>query len=165
MYEGSHPFYPERKLGPTPATKPTFEHHHSEARSLTGGIVYYGTKHPELVGAYIYGDYSTGRIWAAKHDGEKVVWHKELAQTRLHITGFGTDSQGEILICDHNGEMQGGLYTLVPGPKDHPVSTFPRSLSASGLFTSVKGHQMQPGMVPYSVNAQLWSDGALSRAG
>ena len=30
-------------------------------------------------GAYIYGDYSTGRIWAMKHDGTKPVWHKELA--------------------------------------------------------------------------------------
>jgi uncharacterized repeat protein (TIGR03806 family) len=160
VYEGSHPFYPERKLGPTPPVKPTLEHHHSEARSMTGGVVYYGSKHPELVGAYVYGDYSTGRVWAARHDGEKVIWHKELAQTHLHITGFGVDGQGEILICDHNGNNQGGFYTLVAGPKDPPPSTFPKTLSASGLFKSVRGHQMQPGMIPYSVNAQLWSDGA-----
>ena len=109
VYEGGHPFYLERKLGPTPHVKPAIEHPHSEARSMTGGIVYYGTKFPELVGAYIYGDYSTGRIWAAKHDGERVVWHKELAQTRLQITGFGTDSKGEILICDHNSKNGGEL--------------------------------------------------------
>ena len=28
--------------GPTPFAKPTVEHHHSEARSLTGGVVYHG---------------------------------------------------------------------------------------------------------------------------
>jgi len=160
VYEGSHPFYLERKLAPAPHTMPALEHHHSEARSLTGGIVYYGKKYPDLVGAYIYGDYSTGRIWAAKHDGTKIIWHKEIAQSRLQISGFGTDSTGEILICDHDKKDAGAIYTLVPTPKDAPKTDFPKTLSASGLFTSVKGHQMQPGMIPYSVNAQLWSDGA-----
>lgn len=160
VYEGGQPFYLNRQLGPTPHVKPALEHHHSEARSMTGGVVYYGSKYPELVGAYIYGDYSTGRIWAAKHDGTKVVWHKELAQTRLQISGFGIDAKGELLICDHNGDGAGGLYTLVPMPKDQPVSKFPKKLSASGLFTSVKDHRMQSGMIPYSVNSPLWSDGA-----
>ena len=40
--EGSHPFYLTRKQAPVPLTKPTVEHHHSEARSLTGGLVYAG---------------------------------------------------------------------------------------------------------------------------
>jgi glucose/arabinose dehydrogenase len=160
VYEGSHPFYLNRKLGPAAHTKPTLEHHHSEARSMTGGLVYYGEKYPDLIGAYVYGDYSTGRIWAAKHDGNKVVWHKELAQTRLQITGFGTDSKGEILICDHNGNNEGGLFALVPTPKETKPKTFPKKLSESGLFTSVNGHKMQPAMIPYSVNSPLWSDGA-----
>jgi glucose/arabinose dehydrogenase len=160
VYEGSHPFYLERKLGPTPHVKPTFEHHHSEARSMTGGLVYYGDKQVDLAGAYLYGDYSTGRIWAGKHDGEKVVWHKEIAQTRLQITGFGTDAKGEVLICDHDGGGKGGLFRLAPTPKDLPKTNFPKKLSDSGLFASVKDHKMQPGMIPYSVNAPLWSDGA-----
>lgn len=160
VYEGSHPFYLNRKLGPAAHVNPTLEHHHSEARSLTGGLVYYGAKYPELVGHYIYGDYSTGRIWAAKHDGVKIQSHKEIAQTRLQITGFGTDSKGEILICDHNGDKKGGLYTLVPTPKTATTTKFPRKLSESGLFVSVKDHTMQPAMIPYSVNAPLWSDGA-----
>ncbi len=160
VMEGSHPFYLQRKRGPNFVTPPTVEHHHSEARSLTGGIVYYGKKHPDLVGAYIYGDYSTGKIWGVKHDGEKVTWHKELADTRLAITGFGTDTKGEILICDYQGGGKGGLYTLEPTPRDAPVSTFPRKLSESGLFKSVKGYLMEPALIPYSVNAVLWSDGA-----
>ena len=160
VFEGSHPFYETRKLGPAPHTPPAFEHHHSEARSMTGGLVYYGKKYPELVGAYIYGDYSTGRIWAGKHDGNKVIWHKEIAQTRLQITGFGTDSKGEILICDHVGGKKGGFYTLEPTPKESAPSKFPKTLSESGLFESVKGHVMKPGVIPYSVNAPFWSDGA-----
>jgi len=56
VYEGSRPFYLERKLGPTPHVLPTFEHGHHEARSLMGGLVYRGGKLPEIEGAYIYGD-------------------------------------------------------------------------------------------------------------
>ncbi len=39
-----------RKPGPGKLVAPTLEHPHSEARSLTGGIVYRGQKFPELVG-------------------------------------------------------------------------------------------------------------------
>ena len=35
VYEGSHPFYLERKRGPTPLVLPTIEHSHAEFRSLT----------------------------------------------------------------------------------------------------------------------------------
>jgi hypothetical protein len=37
---------------------------------------------------------------------------------------------------------------------------FPQKLLHSGLFKSVKGHVMEDSMIPYSVNAVLWSDGA-----
>jgi glucose/arabinose dehydrogenase/mono/diheme cytochrome c family protein len=160
--EGSHPFYPNRQAGPTPIVKPTVEHPHSEFRSLTGGIVYYGAKFPELQGAYLYGDYSTGQLWAIRHDGTREVWHRQLADTHLQITGFGLDSRGEVLICDHRGQDQGGFYTLEPTP-EQPPSTFPRTLSASGLFRSVKGHVVEPALIPYSVNAPLWSDGAFKQ--
>jgi glucose/arabinose dehydrogenase len=160
VMEGSHPFYPERKAGPTPFTMPTVEHPHSEFRSLTGGIVYYGNKLPGLRGAYLYGDYSTGKLWGIHHNGTKAQWNRELADTHLQITGFGADSHGEVLVCDHRGQDKGALYTLEQTPKDLPPSTFPKVLSASGLFRSVKGHQMMPALIPYSVNSPLWSDGA-----
>ena len=158
--EGSQPFYLTRDKGPNFFTPPTVEHPHSEARSLTGGIVYYGSKFPELRGAYLYGDYSTGRIWAVRHDGNKVLWHKEVCDSRLAITGFGTDAKGELLIADHRKAEEGGFYTFEATPKETGPSTFPRTLSDSGLFRSVKGHVMEPSLIPYSVNAVLWSDGA-----
>lgn len=158
VYEGSHPFYENRKLNSTPHTKPVIEHHHAEFRSLTGGIVYYGNQRPELNGVYLYGDYSTGRIWGMKHDGNKPIFHKELATPRLQITAFGVNTRGELLICDHRGAGEGGLYTLVPNT-EAPTTNFPRKLSESGLFENVAKHTMMPGVIPYSVNAPFWSDG------
>ncbi len=154
--EGSHPFQPQRDHGPDPIVMPAVEHHHSEFRSLTGGVVYYGKKYPDLDGCYIYGDYSTGKIWAARHDGTKTLSDRELADSRLQIVGFGLDPDGELLIVDHAG----GLYTLEPTPKEAPKAPFPTRLSETGIFTSVKGRQVDPGLIPYDVNAPLWSDGA-----
>jgi uncharacterized repeat protein (TIGR03806 family) len=160
VYEGSEPFYPNRQLGPTRVSKPTFDHPHSEARSLTGGIVYYGDQIPELHGAYVYGDYSTGKIWAAKVEAGEVLWHKEIADTTLQITAFAVDAAGRLLIADHRAVPDGGFYTLVPNIDDGSSGAFPRTLSDSGLFLSVHEHQMHPGVVPFSVNSPLWSDGS-----
>jgi len=154
--EGSHDFYVTRKAGPTPFAKPAAEHSHLEARSLTGGIVYYGSKFSELQGCYIYGDHSTGKIWAIRHDGAKVTFHKEIADSSIQITGFGEDHQGNLLIVD----LGGVIHKLTPTPKDLPQPYFPKKLSESGLFKSIPNHLMVDGVIPYSVNAPFWSDQA-----
>lgn len=156
VYEGSHLFYRNRRRGPTPVTAPTFEHHHSEARSLTGGVVYRGDRLPGLVGAYVYGDHSTGRIWAGLHDGTKVAWHREIAATPLLITSFGLSPSGRLLVSD----LGGGLHEIVPAPPRATTPPFPRKLSETGVFASTRDHRVETGVVSYSVNAPAWADGA-----
>lgn len=158
VYEGSHPFYLNRKLGPTPVVLPTIEHSHSEARSLTGGVVYYGKELSELDGDYIYGDFSTGKIWGTRHDGQRVTSQREIANTELQIIAFAVDQHGRLLIADYLG----GVYRLVRAPKQLFTTNFPKRLSETGLFLSTKDHQMQPGVIPYSVNAPAWADGAFA---
>ena len=160
VFEGSHSFNANRELGPTPVVPPTVEHSHAESRSLTGGVVYYGKLLTELREAYIYGDHSTGKIWGVRHDGERILWHKELADTTANITAFAIDHDGELLIVDHRGQDEGGLYTLEQIPVSNEPSNFPRSLTASGLFDLVAEHRPAEGTIPYSVNSPLWSDGS-----
>lgn len=157
--EGGYSFFPDRQRGPQPITKPVIDHPHSEARSLTGGLVYYGDNPAlkELVGAYLYGDYSTGKIWALRHNGEAMTWHREIADSPLAITEFTMGSDGDVWILDHMGR---GIYRLIPTPSDAQPHVFPRKLSESGLFQNVSRHEMADGVIPYSVNAPLWSDGA-----
>ncbi|MEC9030423.1 MAG: PQQ-dependent sugar dehydrogenase [Planctomycetota bacterium] len=156
VYEGNHPFYLNRKLGPAPFVPPTIEHHHREARSLTGGVVYHGGKLPELDGAYVYGDYATGKIWAARHDGKELTWQKEIADTSLKIAGFAVSPRGELLVVGHGS----GLYRIVPTPPTGKLPVFPRKLSETGIFSSVAEYKVAPGVVPYSVNSPGWTDGA-----
>jgi glucose/arabinose dehydrogenase len=156
VYEGNHPFYPNRKRGPTPIVPPTIEHHHSEFRSLTGGVVYYGEKLPELNGVYVYGDYSTGKIWGARHRDGHLVWHQELTDTSLQIVAFRVDQHGELLVAD----IGGGIYRLVPRPPETSPTKFPTRLSDTGLFASVGDHRVESGLISYSINAPGWADGA-----
>ena len=160
VFEGGHPFYSQRMLGPTPHVLPTVDHPHSESRSLTGGVVYYGTKLPDLLGAYIYGDYSTGKIWGIQHDGKSIVWHREIADTPFQISAISLDADGELIVVDHRGEQQGGLYHLEPTQVDATPSHFPRLLSETGLFQKIADHQVAAGLIPYTINAPFWSDGA-----
>ncbi|MEX2285961.1 MAG: PQQ-dependent sugar dehydrogenase [Planctomycetaceae bacterium] len=159
VMEGSHPFRPERKHGPGQFVAPLIEHNHNDFRSITGGYVYHGKRLAELRGAYVYGDYDMGRIWSLRYENGKVREHRELADTQIRIVDIGQDSQGEIYFVDF---ATGILHQLVAAP---PASAqqakFPHQLSETGLFASTKDHAPAPGVVPYSVNAQLYSDNAV----
>lgn len=169
VMEGTHPFRPERKKGPTPILQPVVEHSHSDFRSITGGNVYRGKRLPELEGHYIYGDFDTGRVWtfqpvtrpAVGRSQEKitVIDHRELARTTYRIITFAEDAAGELLFLDFTG---GGLHQLVKAPPVEQVTKpFPTKLSQTGLFASTKDNTPAAGLIPYSVNAQLWSDHAI----
>ncbi|QGJ69226.1 Soluble aldose sugar dehydrogenase YliI [Planctomycetales bacterium 10988] len=97
---------------------PVWEYHHDIGKSITGGFVYRGKKYPDLQGAYLYGDYVTGLVWALYYDEEleKVTSNKLLTRITLPLMAWGQDEQGELyLLCLSN---QGkGVYQLVPVQK------------------------------------------------
>ena len=157
VMEGKHLFRPERKKGPGDFIPPLVEHPHSDFRSITGGYVWNSSRLPELKGAYIYGDYDTGRLWSLKYDGGKITEHRQLADTQIRIVEFAQDPSGEVYLVDFAG---GGLHKIVPAPPQVATKPFPRKLSETGLFASTKDHIPAKGLIPYSVNAPLWSDGA-----
>lgn len=158
VQEGLHPFRPQRKKGPSPIIEPIIEQPHSDFRSITGGYVSHSKRLPELDGTYIYGDYDTGRVWGFKYENGKATNNRELVDTQFRLVEFGQDDAGEVYLVDFVG---GQIYRLSPAPP--AVATekpFPRKLSETGLFASAKDHTPAPGVIPYSVNSPLWSDGA-----
>lgn len=160
IMEGPNPVHPTGQVGPTPITPPVIALSHVESCSLTGGIVYHGKKLPMLGGHYIFGDWQTCRLWAAKCDGDKLRPHQTIAQTDQRIVAFGEDPAGELLIVDHQG---GGLWRIVPNEAANEPVNFPRKLSESGLFTSLVPMVPAPGVIAYSVNAPQWLDGATAQ--
>lgn len=168
VVEGSHRHIAGRTPGPHPITPPTLEFSHAEFRSLTGGIVYRGRKFPELAGAYVFGDFGTGRVWAAKHDGAKLEWTRELVDTPFALTHVTGDAEGEIVLVDYgspraNAPARGGLYRLERAPvRTTPPVEFPQRLSEAGLFADLARLTPAPGVLAYEINAPGWHDGAAS---
>ena len=155
--EGKHPFRPERPKGPGEFVAPLVEHPHSDFRSITGGYVFESDRLPELKGAYIYGDYDTGKLWSLKYSGGKVTESRQLTDTQIRIVEFAQDGAGEVYLVDFAG---GGFHRIVKAPPQVETKPFPRKLSETGLFASTKDLIPAAGLIPYSVNAPLWSDGA-----
>ena len=108
--EGPQPVKPE-KVGPTPILPALIELPHTISCSVTGGYGVYrhGKKIPELRGTYIFGDWETRRLWAARFEGDRVKDMPEITRPSVRIVAFGEDSDGELYFLDYDG---GSVHTL-----------------------------------------------------
>jgi putative heme-binding domain-containing protein len=159
--EGPQPIKPE-KVGPTPIRPALIELPHTIACSVTGGRVYRGKKFPELRGAYVFGDWETRRLWAARFEGDRTKEMPEIARPSVRIVAFGEDREGELYFLDYDG---GTVHTIERNDGGARNADFPTRLSETGLFASVKDHAPAPGVVPFRVNSRQWQDGATAEHG
>ena len=157
--EGPQTIKPDQKPGPTPViTPPAIELPHTVAASVTGGYVYRGKKFPELVGAYVFGDYETRRIWAARFEGGRVKEMPEITRPTVRVSTFAEDRDGELYFLDYD---RGTVHTLERADSgDAANKNFPTKLSETGLYGSVKDHTPAPGVQPFHPAAEQWADHA-----
>jgi len=148
----------EVEPGPTPIRPPVKDHPHTEANSVIGGPVYRGGKLPELAGSFVYGDYITGTIWAIRPDEDDSYSHTTLVDTDQRIVAFTQGKSGELYVLDY--DFTGQVYELLPSGLKDTSASFPRRLEETGLFTSLTNLEPAPGVVPYAVQADRWTDGA-----
>jgi putative heme-binding domain-containing protein len=154
--EGPQPIKPH-KVGPTPIRPALIELPHSIACSVTGGRVYHGKRFPELRGAYLFGDWETRRLWAARFEGERTTEMPELTRPLVRIVAFGEDKDGELYFLEYDG---GTIHTLARNDATQKNSTFPTRLSETGLFASARDQAPAAGVLPFTVNGRQWQDGA-----
>jgi putative heme-binding domain-containing protein len=157
--EGPQSVKPDEKIGPSPILPPTVAYPHTEAASITGGYVYRGKKHKDLVGAYICGDWMSRKYWAIRTDGDKLVSNIEIAQGAPKVVSFAEDNNGELYILDYNESA--GIYVFEPNPEaSKPRPPFPTKLSESGLFADIGKVVPAAGVYRYDINAEPWFDHA-----
>ena len=129
---------------------PVWEYGREDGSSVTGGYVYRGSLFPEVSGAYIYGDFVSGRIWALKgQGGTGSVSNVELLDTDLLISSFGVDGDGELYVLnligsDGKGEVYRFKRTAVSVEPPAPARQLP-SLRVTGsnpftVATSLEAH-------------------------
>ena len=77
-------------------TPPILDYSHQSGRcSITGGYVYRGATVTRAQGAYFYGDFCTGEVWAAENQGG--TWTSDLLPEAIpFVTSFGEDRDGEL---------------------------------------------------------------------
>ncbi|MBI5634066.1 MAG: PQQ-dependent sugar dehydrogenase [Nitrospirae bacterium] len=87
---------------------PVTVYDHDKGCSVTGGLVYRGSRFPRMQGIYFYGDYCSGRIWGLRHTGEEWM-HRELRDSGLSVSTFGEDEAGEVFVADYG---KGNIYRI-----------------------------------------------------
>ncbi len=99
-YEASHPY---NLVGCGPVgdhEMPILEYTHASGRcSVTGGYRYRGSAAPGLRGAYLFGDYCSGDVWAAVYDATAGAWSAvdlDFPQNLFSLRTFGEDEEGNV---------------------------------------------------------------------
>jgi len=93
--------------------EPVAEYSHDEGCSITGGYVYRGATLPQISGAYVYGDFCSGRIWGLFSAGGGALAPRLLAESGLQISSFAEDHDGELYVVDYGG----GIHRLASAPE------------------------------------------------
>lgn len=150
--------------------RPLVDYGRSLGYSVTGGVVYRGHRFPDLHGAYVFGDYGSGRIWALKSDGTNVIENRFLFQSPLGgpfnaggISCFGTDPRnGDILYVDLRFGTNSVIRRIVYNTNfvGEPI---PQTLAETGAFEDLVTLRPAAGVVAYDLNLPFWSDGASKR--
>ncbi len=110
-------------------TLPVVEYTHALGCSVTGGYVYRGTAVPTLIGQYLYGDYCTGRIWAAQRLGAGPWTSTPLGETGYAISTFGEDEAGELYFANY---ASGDIYQFADSAANTPLLVVPAGPLAFG---------------------------------
>lgn len=104
VYEGMHHYSGAPGPGEV-LVFPAAEYGHDTGQSVTGGVVYRGAELPDWYGVYLYGDFSSGKVWGLLRlpDGS---WQNSLLYTTgALISSFGQDAKGEVYLVNYNGEL------------------------------------------------------------
>ena len=126
-----------------------------QGHSITGGIVYRGANLPDLTGAYIFGDYVDGHIWAMRRTPSVSV--TRITGNAGQVAFCADPSNGDVLMVDIG---EGRIQRLVTGAGG---GNFPQTLSDTGLFADLTDLAPAPSVLPYSPNVSFWSDFANKR--
>jgi uncharacterized repeat protein (TIGR03806 family) len=136
---------------------PVVEYDHSQGVSITGGYVYRGATIPALTGKFVYGDFGSGHIWAVEQTAPTSFAPLSLAETNLQISSFGQDDDGELYVVDY---ASGTVQKLAAADPPAAPAGVGAKLSETGCVDAKDTTKPPPGLIGYTVNSPLWSDGA-----
>jgi uncharacterized repeat protein (TIGR03806 family) len=136
---------------------PIHEYPRSEGKAVVGGYVYRGSN-PNLanfVGTYFFADFGFGTIWGLDPAAaDPSSSNRILLNTGRQISSFAEDNSAELYALSWSD----GLIFRI----DHvtTANSFPTLLSQTGCVDPANPQAIDSGLIPYTINAPFWSDGA-----
>ena len=103
--EGAHCFPPGAECRGDTWELPVSEYGRDLGCTIIGGYVYRGAAYPELVGAYLFADYCTARIFAMDSLTTELVEPVELGTGSGRVAAFGEDVAGELYLLALDGTV------------------------------------------------------------
>ncbi|MEW8508135.1 MAG: PQQ-dependent sugar dehydrogenase [Candidatus Thiodiazotropha sp.] len=153
LMEGNHCYPSSSNCDDTGLVLPVAEYDHSQGISVTGGYVYRGSDIPRIQGHYLYSDYGSGRIWGLADNGAGGYSAEELLDSDLNVVSFAEDQLGELYVL----HLGGSIHKLT-AETSGTGGTVPTMLSGWGCFQAGDVENFSDYVIPYNINALLWSD-------
>jgi hypothetical protein len=89
-------------------TLPVAAYTHGQNCTIIGGYVYRGEAFPALTGAYLYGDYCSGTLWALPARDAIATGSADAEEVGAFdgsLSSFGQDERGELYVTDLGGRV------------------------------------------------------------
>ncbi len=135
---------------------PVHEYPRTVGTSITGGYVYRGNAISILQGQYIFADYGSRQVWALSDPYSNPQRTTLLSSGNL-IVSMAEDASGELYLIYID---TGRIFKLEPDPNSTPIPPFANQLSQTGCADTSDPRLSNSDMIPYELNAPLWSDNA-----
>ena len=103
VYEAFEPFSNRYRKDGVVYVPPVFAYKRKYGNSVTGGYVYRGDKRSSFYGVYIFGDYTSRRIFGLRQNGRRLQAVRQIGLSPEGLCTFGTDEQGNIYIGGYEG--------------------------------------------------------------
>lgn len=120
---------------------------------MTPGAFWHGNAGSQTDDTYVYVDTCSSKVYAMLTTSpDRIYWSGVSAEAPANIVTVVRDPDGVPLLLSEDGNVyRVALKYTAP---------FPRRLSETGCFEALLELRAEAGVVPYDVNAPLWTDGA-----
>ena len=151
---------------------PIFEYDRSVGNAVVSGGVYRGEKFLSLVGQYLHVDFTQHRLMSLVFDNQEELEQRILIPDIRNLgldlpeasglTGLHLLENGDLImtIMDDYPDKTGKFLRVA---QNDVLPDPPSKLSELGAFTNLETLETIEEIIPYEVNAPLWSDRAVKR--
>jgi putative heme-binding domain-containing protein len=130
VFEGFEPFSQRRRLEKTTYIPPVFAYKRRFGNSVTGGFVYRGDRESSFYGVYVFGDYTSKKIFGLLQEDRQLVTVREIGLSPESIASFAEDATGNLFVVGYEGmiyrlDLQAGDFERQHGtavPPQHVAS-------------------------------------------